>query len=75
MAALPTRLARLFTPEYVHRINAQLVHPAQSLVVKPNELHSALARPLNVARYEPERGGPYLAASLAFGLINGMPTQ
>ena len=72
MATLATRLARLITPEYVCRINAQLVHPAQSAVVKPNELQSALARPLNVARYEPERDAVYLAATLAYGLINGV---
>ena len=71
MAAHVTRLARLITPEYISRINAQLVHPASSVVVKPNELQSALSRPLNVVRYEPERDGTYLAATLAFGLING----
>ncbi|KAA1477995.1 hypothetical protein DENSPDRAFT_861741 [Dentipellis sp. KUC8613] len=44
MAAQAARLARMFTPEYACRINAQLVHPAQSQLVKPNELESALAR-------------------------------
>ena len=53
------------------RINAQIVHPAASQLVKPNELESALARPLNVAVYEPERHATYLAATLSYGIING----
>ncbi|RDB25957.1 hypothetical protein Hypma_006647 [Hypsizygus marmoreus] len=67
------RLARLFTPTYAQCINAQLVHPAPSQVVKPNELSSALARPLQVAHYEPERSPAYLAATLSYGLIKGHP--
>ncbi|KAI0755165.1 hypothetical protein C8Q80DRAFT_1095002 [Daedaleopsis nitida] len=67
------RLARIFTSEYARRINAQLVHPAQSQVVKPNELESALARPRNVSRYEPDRPVEYLAATLSYGLIKGHP--
>ncbi|OCH84000.1 hypothetical protein OBBRIDRAFT_799451 [Obba rivulosa] len=73
MAAHAARLARLFTPEYVCRINAQIVHPAQSQLVKPNELESALARPLHVSTYEPHRNAPYLAATLSFGIIRGHP--
>lgn len=75
MSSQAARLARIFTPEYTRRINAQLVHPAQSQVVKPNELESALARPLNVARYEPDRPVGYLAATLSYsyGLIKGTP--
>ncbi|TBU29952.1 hypothetical protein BD311DRAFT_755511 [Dichomitus squalens] len=73
MAAHATRLARIFTPEYACRINAQIVHPAPSQLVKPNELESALARPLNVAVYEPNRHAAYLAATLSFGIINGHP--
>ena len=71
MASRTIRLARVFTPEYVRRVNAQIVHPAQSQVVKPNELESALARPLYVSRYEPERPVEYLAATLSYGLIKG----
>jgi prophage maintenance system killer protein len=73
MAAHAARLARIFTPTYAATINAQLVAPAQSQVVKPNELLSALARPLHVARYEPYRDASYLAASLSFGIIQGHP--
>ncbi|RPD62196.1 hypothetical protein L226DRAFT_532774 [Lentinus tigrinus ALCF2SS1-7] len=73
MASQAARLARIFSPEYVRRINAQMVYPAQSQVVKPNELESALARPLNVAKYEPDRPAEYLAATLSFGLIKGHP--
>lgn len=71
MATHAARLARIFTPEYACRVNAQIVHPARSRIVKPNELESALARPLNVAVYEPERPAAYLAATLSFGIIQG----
>jgi hypothetical protein len=71
MATHAPRLARLFSPTYASRINAQIVYPAQPQVVKPNELHSALARPLHVALYEPDRPAAYLAASLSYGIIKG----
>lgn len=71
MSAHAIRLTRLFTPEYVRRINSQLVHPAESVVVKPNELESALARPLNVAIYEPHQSPAYFAATLSYGIIQG----
>ncbi|KAF8966503.1 hypothetical protein BDZ97DRAFT_1657744 [Flammula alnicola] len=67
------RLARLFTSEYARRINAQIVHPAESVVVKPNELASSLVRPLHVSVYEPDRPVSYLAATLAYGIIKGHP--
>jgi hypothetical protein len=64
-------LSKVFTPLFAARVNAQLVFPASSIIVKPNELSSALSRPLHVAAYEPERGPPYLVATLAYGLIKG----
>ncbi|KAJ7091233.1 hypothetical protein C8R44DRAFT_817399 [Mycena epipterygia] len=67
------RMARIFTPTYVSRLNTQLAHPAPSQVVKPHELLSALARPCSVAHYEPDRDAAFLAASLAYGLILGHP--
>ncbi|KAG6830908.1 hypothetical protein H0H87_006831 [Tephrocybe sp. NHM501043] len=73
MAAHVARLSRLFTPEYARRINAQIVHPAQSVVVKPNELESSLSRPVHVSIYEPDRSAPQLAATLSFGIIKGHP--
>ncbi|KAI0668855.1 hypothetical protein C8Q78DRAFT_1043329 [Trametes maxima] len=73
MSAHAARLARIFTPEYACRINAQIVHPAFSQLVKANELESALSRPLNVAVYEPDRPATYLAATLSYGIINGHP--
>jgi Fic/DOC family len=73
MAAHTIRLSRLFTPEYVKRINAQIVHPAPSVVVKPNELESTLGRPLHLSCYEPDKPASYLAATLAFGIIKGHP--
>ena len=65
------RLARVFTPEPARRINAQIVHPNAARVVKPNELESALARPLQVSVYEPYRDAQYLAATLSYGIIKG----
>ncbi|KAI0317896.1 hypothetical protein OF83DRAFT_1262575 [Amylostereum chailletii] len=73
MSAHVARLSRLFTPEYARRINCQVVYPAQSAVVKPNELESALARPLHVAVYEPHQPAAYLAATLSYGIIKGHP--
>jgi prophage maintenance system killer protein len=73
MSSHVSRLSHLFTPTYARLINAQIVYPAQAAVVKPNELESALARPLQVAHYEPHRNADYLAASLAYGIIKGHP--
>jgi death-on-curing family protein len=73
MAAHARRLASLITPTYAKFINAQLVAPAVSQVVKPNELLSALARPVQVAHYELDRDASYLAATLLFGLMQGHP--
>lgn len=73
MSAHAARLSRLFTPEYARRINAQIVHPAQPVVVKYNELESALSRPLHVSIYEPNRPPAYLAATLSYGIIKGHP--
>ena len=66
----------IFTVEYPKRINTQIVYyPAQSVVVKPNELESALARPLlHSAYYEPEKTASHLAATtLSYGIIKGHP--
>lgn len=71
MSTQALQLARLFTPGYAARINVQLVYPAQSVIVKPSELSSALVRPLQTARYEPHRSAEYLAATLAYGMIQG----
>ena len=66
-------VSHLFTPFYAAQINRQIVHPATSVIVKPNELQSALARPIHVATYEPEQSPEYLAAQLAYGVIKGHP--
>ncbi|KAI5122739.1 hypothetical protein M0805_009824 [Coniferiporia weirii] len=73
MAAHAPRLARLFSPTFARAINAQIVYPATSHVVKPNELESALARPLHRAHYQPETSPAELAASLSYGIIKGHP--
>jgi len=43
------------------------------VVVKPNELQSALIRPLQLSLYEPDKSPSYLAASLSFGIIKNHP--
>lgn len=75
MSAHTARLVRLFTAEYARRINSQIVYPAQSVVVKPNELESSLVRPLHVSIYEPHRPISFLAATLSYGIIKGHPFQ
>src|ERR1700761_4176499 len=61
MTATVARLMRIFTPTYAARINTQMIYPEKSRIVKPNELMSALARPVQVSIYEPERGAIYYA--------------
>lgn len=73
--ARAARLSHLLTPTYAARINAQLVHPAPSVVVKPHELASALMRPSQTAVYEPERSAVYLAATMAYGLMKGAQSR
>ncbi|KAI0784056.1 hypothetical protein C8Q75DRAFT_795213 [Abortiporus biennis] len=55
MVAHTARLAQIFTPYYACRINAQIVHPNIFCLVKPNELESALARPIHLSMYEPKK--------------------
>jgi prophage maintenance system killer protein len=65
-------LLNAFSPAYASRLNATFVRPAASVVVNPNELQSALSRPLNVVAYTPEAAAPaYLASTLASGIIKG----
>lgn len=66
---MSSTVTRLLTPGYATILNTRLVHPTESIVVKPNELKSALVRPLQIARYEPHRSERYLAASLAYGIV------
>ena len=66
------RLSRVLTPLYCQIINSEIVHPVSSIVVKPHELRSSLSRPLHVIRYEPERDVAFLAATLCYGLIQGV---
>jgi hypothetical protein len=65
-------LSKVLTPLYCQIINSEVVHPVSSVVIKPHELRSALSRPLHVARYEPERDAVFLAATLCYGIIQGM---
>ncbi|KIM72696.1 hypothetical protein PILCRDRAFT_829622 [Piloderma croceum F 1598] len=73
MAAHAPRLARLFSPTFARAINAQIVYPATSQVINPNELEFALAKPLHKAHYQLESSAADLAASLSYGIIKGHP--
>ena len=75
MSAHAARLAHLFSPTFASSINAQIIYPVTSHVVKPNELESALARPLQKAHYEPESSAAELAASLSYGIIKGQKAR
>ncbi|TEB26417.1 hypothetical protein FA13DRAFT_1602148, partial [Coprinellus micaceus] len=66
-----SRFSRVFTAEYARRLNAQIA--SQAAVVKPTELVSAIARPLQHAVFEPDKGPEYLPAALAFGLVKERP--
>lgn len=44
-----------------------------TVVVKPNELESALARPAQTKYYKPQSTSAELAATLAYGVIKGHP--
>ncbi|TFK31600.1 hypothetical protein BDQ12DRAFT_587515, partial [Crucibulum laeve] len=70
MSSHAKRLAHIFTPEYVRRINVQMAYPAfRSQLVKPYELLSALAGPLQIAAYEPERSVTYPATTFSYSII------
>ena len=75
MATHAPRLAHLFSPTFARAINAQIVYPATSQVVKPNKLESALVKPLHKAHYQPELSAAELAASLSYGIIKGRLTH
>jgi len=62
---------RRITAAFVQNINHKIT--GNSVVVKPNELDSALVRPAWKQRYNPQASASQLAASLAFGLIQGHP--
>ncbi|CAA7264429.1 unnamed protein product [Cyclocybe aegerita] len=68
-SSLVGSLSPIISPTFAARVKAQLVSPASSQIVKPHELPSALARPLQVAHYEPHREPEYLAATIAYGII------
>jgi death-on-curing family protein len=59
------------TTTFVRNLNQQLT--GQGVVVKPNELASALARPAWKQRYNPSTSMSALAATLAYGIIQDHP--
>jgi hypothetical protein len=44
-------------------------------VVNPNELESALTKPLHKAHYQPKSSAVELTASLSYGIIKGQLTH
>ncbi|OBZ65831.1 hypothetical protein A0H81_14105 [Grifola frondosa] len=60
------------TATFTEQVNA-IVTGRSAVVVKPNELQSALARPANTAYYVPGTTVPQLAAELAYGIIQNHP--
>ncbi|TDL30215.1 hypothetical protein BD410DRAFT_709152 [Rickenella mellea] len=60
------------TAAFVRTLNQQVTGTA-GLVVKPNELQSALSRPLWKQTYAPDATPAQLAASLAFGIFQNHP--
>jgi len=73
MSAHCACLSWLFTIEYTKWINAQIVHPMQTVIVKPNELELALCHLLHMSVYESHQSPAYLAATLSYGIIRGHP--
>ncbi|KAI0272411.1 hypothetical protein BC834DRAFT_345828 [Gloeopeniophorella convolvens] len=57
--------------EYAKRINTQIVHPAQSVVVKPDNLELALSQPVLTSTREPHRIATYLGATLSVTMMKG----
>ena len=72
MSAHAARLSRLFTSEYARRINSQVVHPLQSVVVKPKELELALYQPLNHSIRDLQKPSYTLAAAMSYSIIKCM---
>jgi death-on-curing family protein len=74
--AIPSNLSdmsasRVLIIPFATRVN-QLV-AGSAVVVKPNELESALARPAQTKYYQPQSTPAELAATLAYGVIKGHP--
>ena len=71
MSVHAARLARLFTREYVSRINEQIVSPSPSVLVNPDALEAALARPVTMSIHEPQAHTASFAAALSYHIITG----
>jgi prophage maintenance system killer protein len=63
--------SRVLTPAFAKELNHLLV--GNAVVVKGNELESALARPGFALHYQPHSTPADLAATLAYGVIMGHP--
>ncbi|KAH8117278.1 hypothetical protein DFH11DRAFT_996900 [Phellopilus nigrolimitatus] len=61
------------TAALVHEMNKRVTGNAAAFVIKPNELHSAVERPAQLAYYVPSSSIAARAASLAFGIILNHP--
>lgn len=65
-------MASRITQEFVRRLNVVATGSA-AVVVKPNELESAIMRPAWTAHYNPSSPDHVLAAELAYGIIQNHP--
>lgn len=59
--------------EFVHQLNVIATGPRGAVVVKPNELESAIMRPAWTTHYNPSSPTHVLAAELAYGIIQNHP--
>lgn len=67
-----TMATQRITAIFLRSLNQQVTGQT-SVVVKPNELESALARPIWKKTYNAQASAADLAASLAYGIIQGHP--
>jgi hypothetical protein len=75
MAAHAPRLAQIFTTTYACRLNAELLHPKQSVLLRPHILEKALLAPLQRALESPQTDVSLLAASISFVFLRGKSVQ
>ena len=66
-------MASRITSEFVKQLNASAIGSRSPIVVNPNGLGSAVARPDTLTHYDPGHGKPRLAAELAWGIIMNHP--
>jgi len=71
MAAHVPRLMQIFTTTYACRVNAELLHPKPSVLLRPHSLEKALFAPLQRALEDPQADVSLLVASISFIFLRG----